>query len=323
MYDGLHPNPSGYGKMAGEWFDTLETFMLPAEVPEITSPAVTNVALGSIYQYTATAIGPPNPTYNLVTSPAGMTVDAQSGLIQWDPPATGSYDVTVRATNWAGTDEQSFTISVSSEPQAQGDAYASILEGGSLVVTAANGVLENDTIVGGSLTAELVTDVAHGTLTLNSDGGFIYVHDGSEIFSDSFTYKATFGALASETVTVDLTITPQNDAPTITGQGALSGKAGDPIQISLSNLIFSDPDDTVPVDHTLSVEEGSNYTLSGSDTVIPDTSFSGDLLVTVRVSDGTDLSDPFDLTITVTAGGTTTTDGGGGGGGCFVGSLGY
>ena len=56
--------------------------------------------------------------------------------------------------------------------------------------------------------AELVTDVANGALTLNSDGTFSYTHDGSKTTSDSFTYKANDGALDSNTVTVTVTVNP-------------------------------------------------------------------------------------------------------------------
>jgi VCBS repeat-containing protein len=336
MYDELHPNASGYSKMAGEWFETLETFLLDAEVPEFTSTAVTTVALGSSYTYPAKAVGPPDPTYSLVTNPAGMTVDAQSGQVQWDPPGAGSYEVTLRATNRAGTDDQSFTVTVSGLPQAQGDSYTGILEGGTLTVAAADGVLDNDTIAAGTLTAELVTGVARGTLTLNPDGAFTYTHNGSETVSDSFTYKATFGTLESETVTVSLEITPQNDAPTITGQGTLTGTAGEALQLALANLVFSDPDNTVPTDHSLIIDEGDDYAVTAADTIVPDAGFSGDLTVTVRVTDGSDASAPFDLTISVTSGGSSDGGdgddgddgddgndggGGGGGGGCFIGTL--
>lgn len=319
MYDGLHPNPSGYNKMAGKWFETLETFMLPAETPEFTSTAVTTLALGNDYTYTAKAIGPPDPTYSLVTSPSGMTVDAQSGLIEWAAPGEGTYSVTVRATNWAGVDEQNFTLEVSSLPVAQGDAYTGILEGGSVVIPSASGVLANDTVASGSLTAVLASDVTRGTLTLNSDGGFIYVHDGSEIFSDSFSYLASAGGLQSDPVTVSLTITAQNDAPTITGQGDLVATAGEPTQITLSNIVFSDPDTPDHANHSIVVRDGANYTISNGDTVTPNAAFSGELTVGIQVSDGLASSDIFNLQITVVANGG---DGGGGGGGCFMGALG-
>ena len=34
-----------------------------------------------------------------------------------------------------------------------------------------------------------VVGVSFGTLTLNADGTFSYTHDGSENFTDSFTYE--------------------------------------------------------------------------------------------------------------------------------------
>src|SRR5204863_3812875 len=83
---------------------------------------------------------------------------------------------------------------VNDAPTAVNDAY-NVDEGGTLNV-AAPGVLGNDTDPDSpTLTAVLVSGPAHATLfTLNSDGSFTYVHDGSETTSDSFTYKASDGS---------------------------------------------------------------------------------------------------------------------------------
>jgi hypothetical protein len=69
------------------------------------------------------------------------------------------------------------------------------------------GVLANDTAAAGlSLTAVLVRAPAYGTsFSLNSAGGFIYVHDGMDLKNDSFTYKARDGQgreSAATTVTI-------------------------------------------------------------------------------------------------------------------------
>ena len=66
--------------------------------------------------------------------------------------------------------------------------------------SAAGGVLANDTDAeNDTLTAVLVRTVSHGTLTLNGDGSFTYVHYGSETTSDSFTYRASDGVAPKST----------------------------------------------------------------------------------------------------------------------------
>src|SRR5438094_10248383 len=79
---------------------------------------------------------------------------------------------------------------VNDAPVAVNDAY-NVNEGGTLTVTAP-GVLGNDTDAeNNALTAVLVTGPAHASsFTLNPDGSFVYVHDGSETTTDSFTYRA-------------------------------------------------------------------------------------------------------------------------------------
>ena len=102
---------------------------------------------------------------------------------------------------------------VNDAPVANNDT-ATVAEGGTLNV-AAPGVLANDTDPDGpTLTAILVSGPAHASsFTLNPNGSFTYVHDGSETTSDSFTYKASDGSRISNIATVSITITPVNDAP--------------------------------------------------------------------------------------------------------------
>ncbi len=82
--------------------------------PQIVSTPVTSAIAGQAYSYDVNAIGNPTPTYTLMTSPAGMTIDNMTGIISWMPNTTGDFDVTVQASNTQGTDMQSFTISVAS-----------------------------------------------------------------------------------------------------------------------------------------------------------------------------------------------------------------
>ncbi|MBW2581115.1 MAG: fibronectin type III domain-containing protein, partial [Deltaproteobacteria bacterium] len=67
---------------------------------------------------------------------------------------------------------------VNDAPLAENDSY-SVNEGEPLTTDPTTGVLANDSDVeNDALTAVLLSDVSYGTLTLNSDGSFTYVHDG-------------------------------------------------------------------------------------------------------------------------------------------------
>ncbi|MEJ2008464.1 MAG: putative Ig domain-containing protein [Acidobacteriota bacterium] len=89
--------------------------------PDITSTPVTGAYEGKSYHYDVDATGDPSPTYSLSgTVQAGMTIDSSTGLIQWTPSDTGDFTVTVVASNIAGADQQTFTITVSAVPPLPG-----------------------------------------------------------------------------------------------------------------------------------------------------------------------------------------------------------
>lgn len=113
------------------------------------------------------------------------------------------------------------TVVIPLAPQTGDDSYT-VAEGDTLRVPAP-GVLANDADAqGDTLTASLLTGPTHGTLSLESDGSFVYTHDGSETTADTFLYEArdSTGAI-SEPATVRITVTPVNDAP-VAGDDAYS-----------------------------------------------------------------------------------------------------
>ena len=66
---------------------------------------------------------------------------------------------------------------------------------------------------GDTLQATVITQPTHGTLTANADGSFTYTPEPDYNGSDSFTWLANDGQLASNIATISLTIRPVNDAP--------------------------------------------------------------------------------------------------------------
>ncbi|MEZ5276882.1 MAG: Ig-like domain-containing protein [Opitutaceae bacterium] len=123
---------------------------------------------------------------------ATITVTVSDGLLS----ASDSFVVTVTAVNDA--------------PLASDDGGYKTLPNQALSVTAALGVLANDSDVEGTiLSAQLVAGVSHGNLTLNANGSFVYTPALDYSGNDSFTYRASDGVLTSNTATVSISIQPQ------------------------------------------------------------------------------------------------------------------
>ena len=98
------------------------SFALILQAPVITSQPVLSATTGQPYSYDVDATGVPVPTYSLAIFPMGMTIDRNSGLIQWLPVAAGDVDIRVVAANEAGMDFQEFTIQVAGYSYLPGDA---------------------------------------------------------------------------------------------------------------------------------------------------------------------------------------------------------
>jgi hypothetical protein len=113
-------------------------------------------------------------------------------------------------------------------PSADNDAYSGD-EDATLSVNAASGVLNGDTDPNDDpLTAVLEIGPAHAAnFSLAADGSFSYTPAPDFNGSDSFTYHASDGSLASGTATVTITVDPVNDAPSFVPGGSVSVNAAD------------------------------------------------------------------------------------------------
>jgi large repetitive protein len=116
----------------------------------------------------------------------------------------------------------------------------------------------------------------------------------------SYTVKS-YGNETSNRATISVTVDNVNDAPAIIGQThqQINAKAGQPITITLADLVITDADNQAPADFILTVLPGDNYTVSGQ-AVTPLAHFSGVLPVQITVGDGAAVSEVFPLTMLVT-----------------------
>jgi len=179
------------------------------------------------------------------------------------------------------------------------------------------GLLDNDIDADGDvLTVSLVSGPAHAaSFTLNTDGSFTYVHDGSETTADSFVYRVSDGSLTN-TATASLTITPMNDNnPVITSNGggatatinvaenstAVTTVTATDADLPAQTLTYSISGGTDATKFSINSTNGTLTFVTAPNFEIPtDVGTNNVYNVTVRVSDGT-FADTQAIAVTVTA----------------------
>ncbi|WP_426359187.1 beta strand repeat-containing protein [Pseudocolwellia sp. HL-MZ19] len=104
-------------------------------------------------------------------------------------------------------------------------------------------VLDNDTF-DSSAQVTAFTQGSNGTVTLNSDGTGTYTPNDHFFGSDSFTYTVTSGGV-TETTTVNITVTEQNDSPDVEEIADQNAVDGQPVSIDISSFFSDANNDTL------------------------------------------------------------------------------
>lgn len=246
----------------------------------------------------------------LVTNPThGILVLDPGGGFTYTPAANynGPDSFTYRASD-SVTPGNIVTVSLNvtgsnDPPVANADSYQ-VNEDTTLTVLLATGVLLNDTDPdSGSLTANIVAQPQHGTLTLSPTGAFVYTPDANFNGTDTFTYQVSDGQALSNVATVTISVLPSNDAPTASND-TYSATTGVALSVNSANGVLANDND---VDgNTLTATVGTlplNGQLvlnpNGSFTYTPNAGFTGFDSFTYQASDGTALSNSATVTISV------------------------
>ena len=233
--------------------------------------------------------------------------------------ANGSFTYTP-ATNYNGTDSFTYTASdgrltsspatvsltiapANDPPVAVVDSYSGS-EDTTLTMSASNGVLANDQDVDGdSLSATLFSGPAHGSLTLNSDGSFIYTPDGNYNGPDSFTYTASDGMATSDPATVSLTISGVNDPPVAIDDAYSTNEDTNLTVAAGSGVLANDTDfesDPLTAGFVSGPAHGTlTLNVNGSFSYTPAANWSGTDSFTYKANDGIADSNVATVTITV------------------------
>jgi VCBS repeat-containing protein len=187
-------------------------------------------------------------------------------------------------------------------PVAVNDAYTT--DEDVILNVVAPGVLSNDTDVDGdTLTAVLDTGPISGTLTLNLDGSFQYAPDADFNGTDTFSYVAVDGFVASNVATVTITVDPVNDGSPVAVNDDYTTDEDVTLNVVASGVLGNDTDvdgdtltavlDTGPISGTLTLN------LDGSFQYTPNTDFYGTDTFSYVANDSFVTSNVATVTITV------------------------
>ena len=294
----------------GDKFDDITVSVTVSAVndaPQITSSAGLSASEGSLYQYNAVASDTDSPTltWSLVTGPAGMAIDANSGVLTWTPSEGGSVawdaGVGIQVSDGDLSATQNFVISV-----APVNNTPEISEGNSVAVT----MSEDGTPIAFALTLNatdsendplnwsIQTVASNGAATVTAGAansnviGYTPTDDYAGV--DSFVVRVSDGA-ATDDITVNVTVTAVNDAPSITSSAVTSADEG----VAYQYDVEAEDVDTASLTYSLT-ESPAGMTIDSSTGVIQWMPADQSEDVTVQVSDGSE-SVTQSFTITVTA----------------------
>ena len=249
--------------------------------PIITSTAGTSATKGQPYSYDVNATDSDGdiPVYSLTNNPSGMTINFSTGLITWTPTATGSFGVTVKASDGELFDTQSFTVTVEETGTTTLPAVPTSLSPGT---TSAPGPTISTLTPTLQWQAVSNADYYNLSVSIYPYGTSNIIYYNQQVYGNSITvpsgelqagnkYRWNMRAHNSagySDYSLDYyfqTVTTTTLPPTLTlvGSGGVSPGSGTPSTTFTYSVYYSDPEGASPTVKNVYID-GSSHTMSGS-----------------------------------------------------------
>ncbi|EII2403579.1 tandem-95 repeat protein [Vibrio parahaemolyticus] len=232
-----------------------------------------------------------------VSGNSNIQVAIVNGIATITPTAdwNGSETLTFTATDPSG-ESVSQTVDFTVTPVADIVAdKATVVEDTPTIIK----VLGNDTFEGDDKVVSLDAENGpkNGTVIVNNDGTVTYTPDDNYVGKDTFTYIVTSGGV-SESTTVEVNVTPVNDAPVAKDDIATTQEDTVVTIDVLPNDTDVDGDKLSIQSATVPEAQGKVEIVDGKLVFTPAENFNGDAEITYTVTDG-QLTDEAKVTVTV------------------------
>ncbi len=232
-----------------------------------------------------------------VSGNSNVLVSIENGIATISPTAdwSGSETLTFTATDPSG-ESVSQTVDFTVTPVADIVAdKATVVEDTPTIIK----VLGNDTFEGDNKVVSLDAENGpkNGTVIVNNDGTVTYTPDDNYVGKDTFTYVVTSGGV-SESTTVEVNVTPVNDAPVAKDDIATTQEDTAVTIDVLPNDTDADGDKLSIESASVPKEQGTVEVVDGKLVFTPAENFNGDAEITYTVTDGA-LTDQAKVTVTV------------------------
>ncbi|HHC6464962.1 TPA: tandem-95 repeat protein [Vibrio parahaemolyticus] len=232
-----------------------------------------------------------------VSGNSNVLVSIENGIATISPTAdwNGSETLTFTATDPSGESvSQTVDFTVAPVVDIEADS-ADVVEDTSTIIN----VLGNDTFESTDKVVSLDADNGpkNGTVIVNNDGTVTYTPDDNYVGKDTFTYVVTSGGV-SESTTVEVNVTPVNDAPVAKDDIATTQEDTAVTIDVLTNDTDVDGDTLSIQSASVPSDQGTVEIVDGKLVFTPAENFNGDAEITYTVTDG-QLTDEAKVTVTV------------------------
>ncbi|MFC6199412.1 Ig-like domain-containing protein, partial [Ponticaulis profundi] len=238
-----------------------------------------------------------------LTAEGGSVTLSASGDFTYTPPADyhgiDSFSYTV--TDGRSVDTATVTLTVTPVNDAPVGTDGSVSGAEDSVIA---GTITATDMDGDTLTYTIASGPANGSVAL-SGSGYTYTPASDFNGTDSFDVLIDDGNGGTDTVTIEVTVTPVNDAPVGVADSYAVDEDGTLTVDATNGVLANDTDvegDTLTASLVTYVSNGTlTFNADGSFTYVPDANFNGSDSFTYRVNDGTEDGNTVTVTLNVGA----------------------